>query len=128
MSLRDNIQIMVVDDMATSREFIINALDRIGIKNIVIESQSPVALERLLAKPAQLVISDHNMPGLNGLGLLRKLRDHPLTKEIGFIMTTSKPTKDMLTLGRQLRLNNLIRKPFSDSAMCQCIEKVVGPL
>lgn len=128
MSLKDSLRVMVVDDMATSRGLITQTLDEIGIKNYVTENDGKKAYARLSQQPVHLVLSDYNMPGLDGLGLLHALRKTPATQRIGFILVTGKPTPDLVTKAKQLGLNNMIKKPFTPPAMKQCIESVVGRL
>jgi two-component system, chemotaxis family, chemotaxis protein CheY len=67
MALRDQIRIMVVDDMSTSRGLITQALDAFGIGNVASASDGAGALKELEAKPVYLVISGYNMPGMDGL-------------------------------------------------------------
>ena len=128
MGLKEQLRIMVVDDMATSRGLITQALDDIGIKNYVTENDGREALTRLASTPVHLVLSDFNMPNINGLGLLKALRQNAATQRIGFILVTGKPTPDMVSEAKQLGLNNMIKKPFTSASMKQCIESVVGRL
>ena len=128
MALRESLHVMVVDDMSVSRALIEQALDEMGIRHYVTESDSRVALGKLVANPVHLVISDMNMPGLTGLQLLRALRENRLTQRIGFILITGSPTPDVVSQGQQLGLNNLVRKPFSTATLQASIEQVVGRL
>lgn len=128
MSLKESIRIMVVDDMATSRGLITQALDEIGVKNYVTENDGSNALTKLAVSPVHLVLSDFNMPGLDGLGLLKALRQNKSTQRIGFILVTGKPTPEIVAQAKTLGLNNMIKKPFTSAAMKQCIETVVGRL
>lgn len=128
MSLKDSLRVMVVDDMATSRGLITQALDEIGIKNYVTENDGRQALERLAKTPVHLVLSDFNMPGLDGLGLLKAVRTQKATQKLGFILVTGRPTPDMVGQAKALGLNNMIKKPFTSASMKQCIESVVGKL
>ncbi|GGB27600.1 response regulator [Allosediminivita pacifica] len=128
MGLKDNLRIMVVDDMATSRGLITQALDEIGIKNYVTENDGKKAFSRLAATPVHLVLSDYNMPGMDGLGLLKAVRTNPATQKIGFILVTGKPTPEIVAEAKKLGLNNMIKKPFTSDSMKQCIESVVGRL
>lgn len=128
MSLKDSLRIMVVDDMATSRGLITQALDDIGIPNYQTENDGRRALQRLGTNPVHLVLSDFNMPGLDGLGLLKAVRSQPATQKLGFILVTGKPTPEIVAQARQLGLNNMIKKPFTAAAMKHCIESVVGRL
>lgn len=128
MSLKDSLRVMVVDDMATSRGLITQALDEIGIKNYLTENDGQKAFARLSASPVHLVLSDFNMPNMDGLGLLKSVRQNKATQRIGFILVTGKPTPEMVAQAKQFGLNNMIKKPFTSLSMKQCIESVVGRL
>lgn len=128
MGLKESLRIMVVDDMATSRGLITQALDEIGIKNYVTENDGQRAIERLVQTPVHLVLSDYNMPGLDGLGLLKAVRTTQVTQKLGFILVTGRPTPEIVNQAKKLGLNNMIKKPFTSATMKQCIESVVGRL
>ena len=128
MSLKDQLRVMVVDDMATSRGLITQALDDIGLRNYATENDGRAAYQRIAGQPVHLVLSDYNMPGLDGLGLLKAMRQTPATQKIGFILVTGKPTPELVAQAKTLGLNNMIKKPFTSDAMRKCIESVVGRL
>ncbi|NDV01841.1 response regulator [Pseudoroseicyclus tamaricis] len=128
MSLKDQLRIMVVDDMSTSRAIITNTLDELGIVHNYAENDGQVALNKLAANPVHLVLSDYNMPKMDGLQLLHALRQNRMTQQIGFILVTGRATPEIVQQGQQLGLNNLIEKPFTTAQMKACIERVVGPL
>lgn len=128
MGLKDSLRIMVVDDMATSRGLITQALDDIGVKNYITENDGQKALEKLGSSPVHLVLSDYNMPGLDGLGLLKAVRSQQATQKIGFILVTGRPTPEIVSQAKKLGLNNMIKKPFTSESMKTCIESVVGRL
>lgn len=128
MKLREKIHVLVVDDMATSRGLITQSLDAIGIVNHFAEADPIAAFQRLQKAPVHLVISDYNMPGMDGLLLLENLRRIPQTARIGFILVSGRVDNDILAKGRRLGLNNFIKKPFDADGMRACIERVVGPL
>ena len=128
MSILQKLEIMVVDDTSVSRMLITEALAEIGVKNISMAKDGKQALAALMAKPVHLVISDMNMPGLDGLGLLKALREFKPTSKIGFILVTGSADKSLIERGRQFGLNNFIAKPFSTKAIKTAIEAVVGKL
>ena len=128
MSILQKLEIMVVDDTSVSRMLITEALAEIGVKNISMAKDGKQALAALMAKPVHLVISDMNMPGLDGLGLLKALREFKPTSKIGFILLTGSADKSLIERGRQFGLNNFIAKPFSTKAIKTAIEAVVGKL
>ena len=128
MSLREKLHIMVVDDMSTSRGLITQALDAIGITHYVTEKDGAAAFQRLTAQPVHLVISDFNMPGMDGLQLLEALRNHKVTQRIGFILITGRADPALIEHGKKLAMNNFLAKPFDAQKMKACIEQVVGRL
>ncbi|MQY43879.1 response regulator [Epibacterium sp. SM1969] len=128
MSLKDQLRVMVVDDMSTSRGILTQCLDELGISNYMVENNGQSAYEKLTTTPVHLVLSDYNMPGMDGLGLLKALREHRVTQRVGFILVTGKPTPEVIEVGKKFGLNNIIRKPFTVATMKQAIEQVVGRL
>ena len=128
MSLKDSLRVMVVDDMGVSRGLLIQAIEEIGIWKNQAENDGRAALAKLVADPVHLVLSDYNMPGMDGLELLKALRQNRSTARVGFILVTGNPTADIVAKGKALGLNNLIKKPFTTAALKQCIESVVGRL
>ncbi len=128
MALRDQLRIMVVDDMSTSRGLITQALDTMGIRQVGYASDGPGALDAIGKSPVHLVISDFNMPGMDGLQLLHALRSDARTKGIGFILITGRADKQIIDNGRRLGMNNFLKKPFTPQELRTCIEAVVGRL
>ncbi|WP_342076276.1 response regulator [Yoonia sp. SS1-5] len=128
MSLKDSLRIMIVDDMGVSRGLLVQAIEEMGIWKNQAENDGRAALAKLINDPVHLVLSDYNMPGMDGLELLRALRQNKSTARIGFILVTGNPTPDLVSKGKALGLNNIIKKPFSTASMKQCIESVVGKL
>ncbi|WP_415183593.1 response regulator [Phaeovulum sp.] len=128
MALRDQIRAMVVDDMSTSRGLITQALDSMGVRQVSYASNGPEALAMMAKNPAHLVLSDYNMPGMDGLQLLQALRTNPKTKGTGFILISGRPNQDIIDSGRRLGMNNFLKKPFTPPDLRACIEAVVGRL
>lgn len=128
MALKDSLSIMVVDDMSTSRGIITMALEEIGLKRIDYRKDGHEALQSLVANPVHLVISDFNMPKLDGLGLLEGLRLNRSTARIGFVLVSGKMDQTILDRGRALGMNNFISKPFTTAQLKNCLQAVVGPL
>ncbi len=69
-----------------------------------------------------------NLPRLDGLGLLKGLRESRRTQSIGFILITGNATPEMVAIGQKYGMNNMIKKPFSTAQLKMCIESVVGKL
>lgn len=128
MSLRDQLRIMVVDDMSTSRGLITQALDGFGIRQVESASDGPSALKKIAAWPVHLVISDMNMPGMNGLQLLHALRSSAPTRSVGFLLITGKADRQIIETGKKLGMNNFLPKPFQPNDLRNALEAIVGRL
>ena len=128
MALRDQIRIMVVDDMSTSRGLITQGLDGFGIRQVESAADGPSALQKLAKWPVHLVISDMNMPGMNGLQLLHTLRSAAQTRNVGFLLITGKADRQIIETGKNLGMNNFLPKPFQPTDLRNAIEAIVGRL
>jgi two-component system, chemotaxis family, chemotaxis protein CheY len=123
-----HLSVLIVDDTSVSRALICNGLDEVGILNRRIAKDGEEALKSMMATPAHLVISDFNMPKLDGLGLLRALREYAPTRNVGFILVTGSDDRTLIERGRNYGLNNYLPKPFTTQTLRTCIEAVVGKL
>ena len=128
MALRDQLRVLVVDDMSTSRGLITQALDAMGVRNVNSAADGPSALESVAKSPVHLVISDFNMPGMDGLQLLQALRQGAKTAGVGFLLITGRADKEIIERGRSLKMNNYIAKPFQPADLKSAIEAIVGRL
>ncbi len=128
MALRDQLRVLVVDDMSTSRGLITQALESLGIRSVATASDGPGALASIEAAPVHLVISDYNMPGMDGLALLEALRKGAKTGGVGFLLITGRADREIIERGRALKMNNFIKKPFEPADLKTAIEAIVGRL
>ena len=128
MSLRDQLKVMVVDDMATSRGLITDALDSFGIKNVRSANDATIALTEIGCHSVHLVISDLNMPGMDGLQFLGALRNGTKTAKVGFLLITGRANNEIIAEGRRLGMNNFVAKPFEPKDLLHAVEAIVGRL
>ena len=128
MSLKDQLRILVVDDTSVSRALICDGLDQIGMKNIAIARDGEEAVQMMKAKPSHLIISDLNMPKLDGLGLLKAVREYEPTKKVAFILVTGRGDAATIEAGKKYNLNNFLPKPFTVQSLKASLEAVVGRL
>lgn len=126
MSIKNLLHVMVVDDTATSRGLMLQALDSMGLRNVQHAADGQEALAKLAAKPVHLVLSDYFMPGMDGLQLLQALRGEARTRGVGFVLVTGRAEQDLIDRGKMLGMNNFIRKPFTTPELKSCLEAVVG--
>ncbi|TPW29028.1 response regulator [Pararhizobium mangrovi] len=128
MSIKDKLKILVAEDHTTSRMLINESLHELGIKQIVFAVDGEEALRKMMNSPCNIVISDLYMPKLNGLKLLKALRDYKPTAKVPFIVLTGKEDKEVLRTASSLGANNYLMKPISTPVLKQSLEAVVGKL
>src|SRR4029453_4172475 len=115
---------LVVDDQQTIRSLVRSGLQELGVRNLHEAPAGEEGLRQMLARPFQLVISDYNMPKLDGLGLLRAVRSHPPISKTAFIMLTGRADKDLVQRAVQFGVNNYLVKPFTVATLREKIEAV----
>ncbi len=123
-----DISVLIVDDQMTMRSLIRNSLTQIGFTQTREAADGEDALRALIARPSHLVISDFNMPKLDGLSLLRAVRSHPPLKSTAFVMLTGRADIDLVARARQFGVNNFIVKPFNTATLKVKLEEVFGTL
>ena len=123
-----SIRTLIVDDQMSMRSLVRTGLHQIGITETRESPDGEDALRELIAKPVQLVISDYNMPKLDGLGLLRAIRSHPPIKSTAFIMLTGRADRELVQRAVQFGVNNYLVKPFTVATLKGKIEAVFGTL
>lgn len=128
MPAASSISVLVVDDQLTMRSLVRNGLQQLGFTDIREASDGEEALRVLVQRPVRLVLSDYNMPKLDGLNLLRAIRAHPPTKGIAFIMLTGRADSELVQRAAQFGVNNYLVKPFTVAILRQKIEQVFGAL
>ena len=128
MPYMQHLKVMVVDDTSVSRMLLVDGLNEIGIKNITLAGDGEQALQSMMASPCHIVFSDMNMPKLNGLQLLKALREYGPTRQCCFILVTGKGDRAMIEEGKKFGLNNFLAKPFTPATLKAAIEAVTGKL
>jgi two-component system chemotaxis response regulator CheY len=122
------INVMIVDDQQSMRGICKYILTQLGFTNIIEAKSGRDALGKLEKSPVDLIISDWNMEGIDGLTLLRVIRKHPKTQSMPFIMATGRSDKEQVKEAISSGVNNYIIKPFDASTMKKRIEAVIGVL
>ena len=128
MPAAKSISVLVVDDQLTMRALVRTGLQQLGFADIAEAPDGEEALRVMLTKPTQLVISDFNMPKLDGLGLLRAIRAHEPIRTTAFIMLTGRADKELVQRAVQYGVNNYLVKPFTVTILKEKIEAVFGAL
>ncbi len=122
------IRALIVDDQLTSRALIRDGLQQLGIVDIEMAADGEQGLKVMMQKPAHLIISDLNMPKLDGIGFLRAIRANPPTKNAAFIMLTGRGDRELIETAAKCGVNNYLVKPFTMPMLKGAIEAVLGRL
>ena len=128
MPVAGAIKVLVVDDQNSVRQMTRMALEEIGFRHILEAENGVQAMETASVQPLDLIISDYNMPEMDGLGLLRAVRGHPVARKIPFIMLTGRGDRELVVKAAQAGVNNYLVKPFTAAILRGKIEQVVGKL
>jgi CheY-like chemotaxis protein len=85
-------------------------------------------MDKAALQPLDLIISDFNMPEMDGLALLRAVRGHPAARKVPFILLTGRGDRELVVQAAQAGANNYLIKPFTADILRQKIEQVMGRL
>jgi two-component system chemotaxis response regulator CheY len=122
------IKVLIVDDQNSVRAMTRMTLESIGFKHIHEAENGVKAMETASLQPLDLIISDYNMPEMDGLELLRAVRGHPVVRKVPFILLTGRGDKELVVKAAQAGVNNYLVKPFTADILRGKIEQVVGKL
>ncbi len=128
MPVASSLRILVVDDQLSMRALVRNGLQQLGFSDIVEAGDGEEGLRVAVSRSPHLVLTDFNMPKLDGLGLLRAIRSHPPTKSMAVIMLTGRADRELVQRAVQFGINNYLVKPFTVATLKQKIEAVLGTL
>lgn len=122
-------KVLVVDDFKTMRKIVMAALKSCGLENVVEADDGATAwplFEEAAASesPFSLVISDWNMPKMQGIDLLKKVRTHPAGKGVPFVLVTAEAEQSNILQAVQAGVSNYIVKPFSPADLQKKLEQV----
>ena len=123
-----HLKVLVADDTSVSRMLVCDGLNQLGIKNVELAKDGEQALKSMMASPCHIVFSDYNMPKLDGLQLLKALREYAPTRQMVFILVTGKGDRTLIEEGKKYGLNNFLLKPFTVAQLKGSIEAVCGKL
>jgi two-component system chemotaxis response regulator CheY len=122
------LKFLVVDDFATMRRIVRNLLKEIGYSNADEAEDGAVALQKLKTGGFDFVVSDINMPNMNGFELLKSIRAEPSLKELPVLMVTAEAKKEDILLAAQSGASGYIVKPFTKATLEEKLAKILEKL
>jgi len=122
--MNKDMKILVVDDFATMRKIIRGLLRDSGFTNVEEADDGLTAWPILQQGNFDLLVTDWNMPGMNGLDLLKKVRADEKLSAIPVLMVTAETKRDQIITAAQAGVNGYIVKPFTSAILKEKMEKI----
>jgi two-component system chemotaxis response regulator CheY len=117
-------KILVVDDFSTMRRIIKNLLKDLGFTNVQEADDGSTALPMLQQGDFDFVVTDWNMPGMQGIDLLRAVRADDSLKHLPVLMVTAEAKKEQIVAAAQAGVNGYVVKPFTAATLKEKLEKI----
>ena len=121
-------KILCVDDFSTMRRIVKNILKQLGYENIDEAEDGIQAYSKLKSGGFGFLVSDWNMPNMDGLELLKRVRSDPDLKNLPVLMVTAEAEKDKVIEAIKAGVNNYIVKPFTAEVMREKMDKIFEKL
>ena len=118
------IKFLVVDDFSTMRRIVRNLLKELGYVNADEAEDGAIALQKLKNAPFDFVVSDWNMPNMDGLQLLQAVRADPSLKHLPVLMITAEAKKENIIAAAQAGASGYIVKPFTAATLNEKMVKI----
>jgi two-component system chemotaxis response regulator CheY len=123
-----NIKFLVVDDFATMRRIVRNLLKESGYNNVEEAEDGAIALGMLKSNKFDFVISDINMPNMNGFEMLRQIRGEASMKTLPVLMVTAEAKKEDIINAAQCGASGYIVKPFTKATLEEKLTKIISKM
>ncbi len=120
-----DLKVLYVDDSPTMRRIIKNSLNKIGYDNLIDAEHGVEALEKLEGVDVDLIITDWNMPEMNGEQLVVKLREDPKYKDKPILMVTTRGMKEDVITAVKIGVNGYVVKPFTPEVLKKKINDIL---
>ena len=124
MALDKNMKILIVDDFSTMRRIIKNLMRDLGYNNTAEADDGNTALPMLKSGGYDFLITDWNMPGMQGIDLLKAVRNDPDIANLPVLLVTAEAKKEQIIEAAQAGVNGYIVKPFNAATLKEKIEKI----
>jgi len=123
-ALDKNMKVLVVDDFSTMRRIVKNLLRDLGFTNIQEADDGSTALPMLQGGDFDFVVTDWNMPGMQGIDLLKAIRADASLAHIPVLLITAEAKKEQIIMAAQAGVNGYIVKPFTAGTLKTKLDKI----
>jgi len=122
--LNKNMKILIVDDFSTMRRIVKNLLRDLGFNNTQEADDGLTALPMLKKGEFDFVVTDWNMPGMQGIDLLKNIRADAELKHLPVLMITAEAKREQIIEAAQAGVNGYIVKPFTAATLKEKLDKI----
>ncbi|RUR56218.1 chemotaxis response regulator CheY [Vreelandella populi] len=119
-----NMSFLVIDDFPTMRRIVRSLLKELGFTNVDEAEDGQDALNKLRAGNFEFVVSDWNMPNLDGLEMLKEIRQDDALKHLPVLMVTAEAKKENIIAAAQAGANGYVVKPFTAATLEEKLNKI----
>ncbi len=123
-----NLRFLVVDDFSTMRRIVRNLLKDLGFNNVEEAEDGQDALNKLRESKFDFVVSDWNMPNMDGLQLLSEIRKDPALGQTPVLMVTAEAKKENIIAAAQAGASGYVVKPFTAATLEEKLGKIFEKL
>ena len=124
INIDKTLRFLVVDDFSTMRRIIRNLLKELGFSNVEEAEDGAAALQMLKSHPYDFVISDWNMPKMDGLELLQTIRTDQSLKTLPVLIVTAEAKKENIIAAAQAGASGYVVKPFTAATLDEKLGKI----
>ncbi len=117
-------KVLVVDDFSTMRRIVKNLLRDLGFTNISEADDGSTALPMLQGGDFDFVVTDWNMPGMQGIDLLKAIRADANLAHLPVLLITAEAKKEQIVMAAQAGVNGYIVKPFTAATLKTKLDKI----
>jgi two-component system chemotaxis response regulator CheY len=125
MSTLTEMKFLIVDDFSTMRRIVRGLLKEMGCNNADEAEDGAVALNMLRTSKFDFVVSDINMPNVNGFELLKAIKGDEALKHLPVLMVTAEARKEDIVLAAQSGASGYIVKPFTKATLEEKVQKIL---
>ncbi|HZH57244.1 MAG TPA: chemotaxis response regulator CheY [Burkholderiaceae bacterium] len=122
--VQKTMKILIVDDFPTMRRIIKNLLKDLGFENVDEAEDGAMGLEKLRNGNFDFVVSDWNMPNMDGLEMLKSIRADPNLSKLPVLMVTAEAKKENIIAAAQAGANGYVVKPFTAATLEEKLNKI----
>lgn len=118
------LRFLIVDDFSTMRRIVRNLLKELGYTNVDEAEDGVQALQKLRSDQFDFVVSDWNMPNMDGLTMLQEIRKDPALSKLPVLMVTAEAKKENIVAAAQAGANGYVVKPFTAATLDEKLGKI----